>query len=114
MEILGKDTTKIQLNYWRDGKEHPIMIDLDFDASLDMHIYSFIWHENYIKWYIDDKLVYTVDENNNNDRDSLPINAGKIMLNLWAGIGIDSWSGSYIDGTVANARYDYVRFEEFL
>ena len=114
MEILGKDTTKIQLNYWRDGKEHPKLIDLGFDASLDMHTYSFIWHESYIKWYIDDKLVHTVYENNNNDKDSLPINAGKIMLNLWAGIGIDSWSGSYIDGTVANAKYDYVKFEEFL
>ena len=114
MEILGKDSTKIQVNYWRNGHEHPVWVDLGFDASEAMHTYSFVWHEAYIKWYVDGKLIHTVNENNNHDEDSLPINAGKIMLNLWAGIGIESWSGFYVDGTVAQADYDYVRYEKFI
>ncbi|MEA1953698.1 MAG: family 16 glycosylhydrolase [Campylobacterota bacterium] len=114
MEILGKDSTKIQVNYWRDGHEHPKLIDLGFDASETMHTYSFVWHEAYIKWYVDGKLIHTVNENYNHDNDSLPINAGKIMLNLWAGVGIESWSGVYTNGTVAQAQYDYVRYEKFL
>jgi len=113
IEILGKDPSKVQVNYWRDGHEHPIILDLGFDASEDMHTYSFIWHQDYIKWYVDDILVYTVTENNLNDNDSLPVNAGKIMINLWAGTGIDSWSGSYEDNTTVEVYYDFVRFEEF-
>lgn len=113
VEILGKDPTKLQLNYWRDGHEHPKFIDLGFDASEDMHTYAFVWHPEYIKWYVDGELVHTVIENNQNDNDSLPINAGKIMLNLWAAIGVDSWSGIYEDNTSAITKYDYIMFEEF-
>lgn len=113
IEILGKDPTKLQVNYWRDGHEHPTFIDLGFDASEDMHTYAFVWHPEYIKWFVDGKLVHTVTENNESDNDSLPVNAGKIMLNLWAATGIDSWSGSYEDNTSATAKYDYVLFEEF-
>jgi endo-1,3-1,4-beta-glycanase ExoK len=113
IEILGKDTTKVQFNYWRNGHEHPILFDLGFDASLATHTYSFVWHQDYIKWYVDDQLIHTVTQNNNSDNDSLPINAGKIIINLWAATGIDSWSGTYIDNSTAKAYYDYVKYEEF-
>lgn len=111
-EIFGKDPTTMQVNYWRNGNEHPQSIDLWFNASVDYHTYSFIWSSDSIKWYVDDVLVHSVNENNRNDNDSLPITAGKIMINLWAGTGIDSWTGSYTDGTTANAYYDYLKFEK--
>jgi preprotein translocase subunit Sec61beta len=111
VEILGKDATKLQVNYWRNGKEHPVIIDLGFDASEAMHTYSFLWHPEYITWYVDDILVHTVRENNLNNDDSLPMNESKIMMNIWAGTGIDSWSGSYTDGTNAQSIYDSVKFE---
>jgi len=113
IEILGKEPSKMQINYWRDGQEHPVLIDLGFDASLAMHTYAFVWAQEYIKWYVDEKLVYTVDENHLNDKDSLPINAGKIILNLWAGVGIDSWSGAYDDNSSAKISYEYVKYEAF-
>jgi len=112
IEILGKNPNKLQVNYWRNGHEHPKWIDLGFDASLKMHTYSFIWHQDYIKWYVDDRLIYTAMENKLNDNDSLPINAGKIIINLWAGTGIDDWSGRY-DNTTATAQYDYVKYESY-
>ncbi len=111
VEILGKDSTKLQVNYWRNGKEHPVIIDLGFDASEAMHKYSFIWHPEYITWYVDDILVHTVRENNLNNDDSLPVNPSKLMMNIWAGTGIDSWSGLYTDGTNAQSIYDSVKFE---
>jgi beta-glucanase (GH16 family) len=111
IEILGKDTTKMQVNYWRNGHEHPHLINLGFDASLTMHIYSFIWSPTSIGWYVDDILVFSVAENNLSNNDSLPINAGKIIINLWAGIGIDSWSGKYDINNSASATYDYIKFD---
>ena len=112
VEIIGKDTTKMQVNYWRDGNEHPYVVDLGFDASLAMHQYSFIFTKEFIQWYVDDKLVHEVKENNLSDKDSLPVNAGKIIVNLWAATGIDSWSGHYEDNTSAKAIYEYITFEE--
>lgn len=114
IEILGKDPTKVQFNYWRNGHEHPVLMDLGFDASAAMHTYSFVWHKDYIEWYVDGQLIHRVIENNKSDNDSLPINAAKIMLNLWAGTGIDSWSGAYEDNTTVQTVYDYVSFEEFI
>jgi len=114
IEILGKNPNKMQINYWRNGNEHPILIDLGFDTSLTMHTYSFVWSSEYIQWYVDDILVYTVNENHLNNKDSLPINAGKIILNLWAGVGIDNWSGKYDDNTTTKISYDYVKYEKFI
>jgi beta-glucanase (GH16 family) len=113
IEIIAKDTTKVQFNYWRNAQEHPKVFDLGFDASKEMHTYSFIWHKDYIKYYVDEKLLYTVYENHLEDNNSLPVNAGKIMINMWAATGIDQWSGSYPLGTTSTAKYDWVKYESF-
>jgi len=113
IEILGRDPSKIQVNYWRNGKEHPLTLELGFDASLQMHTYSFIWTPEYIKWYVDFVLVHTVAENHANNDDSLPLNAGRIMMNLWAAEGIESWSGRYEDNTSTSSSYDYVKYEAY-
>ena len=112
IEILGKDPTKLQLNYWRNGHEHPHTVELGFDASEAMHTYTFEWTPDSITWYVDGVLVHSVSENGLSNNDSLPINAGKIMMNLWAAIGVESWSGAYTDGTEANASYEFVQYEE--
>ncbi len=114
IELFGKDPTKMQVNYWRNGHEHPQVIDLGFDASKDFHDYAFVWSADFIKWYVDGTLVHTVTENGLNDNDSLPVNAGKIMLNFWAGTGIDDWAGSYTDGDSGAVYYDSFKFEEAL
>jgi beta-glucanase (GH16 family) len=110
IEILGKDPTKMQVNYWRKGVDHPTLIDLGFDASLDFHTYSFIWKPTSISWYVDGILVHTED----GSKGELPVNPGKIIMNLWACTGIDEWCGAYTDGTTTQAIYNYVRFEQAL
>jgi beta-glucanase (GH16 family) len=112
IEILGKNPHILQINYWRNNTEHPQFINLGFDASLAMHQYSFVWTLDSIKWYVDNRLVYTVLENHLNNNDSLPIYPGKFIVNLWAATGIDSWSGAYQNGTVAHAYFDYLSFAE--
>ena len=54
IEILGKDTTKMQINYYRNSQGgHEKMIDLGFDASEAFHTYGFDWQPNKITWYVD-------------------------------------------------------------
>lgn len=103
IEFLGKDTTKVQFNYFTDGiGEHEYVYDLGFDASQEFHEYAFEWLQDSITWYVDGIEVYKATEN-------IPQTPGKLMMNAWTGIGVDSWLGSF-DGTVPLvAEYDWIR-----
>lgn len=104
IEFLGKDTTKLQCNYFTNGiGDHEYIINLGFDASADYHTYAFDWQANSIKWYVDGVLKHTATSN-------IPSNPGKIMLNLWPGTGVDSWLGAYNGATPVKAYYDWVKF----
>lgn len=60
IEFLGKDTTKVQFNYYTNGVgNHEYLYDLGFDASEGFHHYGFYWGESSITWYVDEKPVYT-------------------------------------------------------
>ena len=61
IEFLGKDTTKVQFNFFVNGKGgNEYMYDLGFDASKEFHEYGFRWTEDSITWFIDGKPVYKV------------------------------------------------------
>ncbi len=104
IEFLGKDTTKVQFNYYTDGQGgHEYLCDLGFDAAEDFHTYGFRWEKDKITWYVDGKEVYSATEN-------LPSTPGKLMMNAWNGLGVDAWLLPY-DGTVPlTAQYQWVRF----
>ena len=106
IEFLGKDTTKVQFNYYCDGKGgHEYMHTLGFDSSEDFHEYGFKWEEKRITWYVDGKPVYAVDAE--------LIQWGQFFLNVWAGdttdAGIRRWLGDYEKtDTPKEAAYDYM------
>ncbi len=106
IEFLGKDTTKVQFNYFTNGAgEHEFVYDLGFDAAEDFHVYAFEWKQSSITWYVDDTAVYTATEN-------IPSTKGKIMMNVWPGIDVDSWLNKF-DGTVPlTAEYRYFDYRE--
>lgn len=108
IEILGKDTTKLQINYWKNGVEHPVMVDLGFNAAHDFHEYAFEYTQDFIKWYVDGALIYTVQSDGSN----LPITPAKIIVNHWACLA-ESWCGKYIDGTPSSVIYDFIKFESY-
>ena len=57
VEVLGKDTTKVQFNYYTNGVgNHEYMYDLGFDASEGYHTYGFDWQKDSNTWYVDGGL----------------------------------------------------------
>ena len=108
IEILGKDTTKVQFNYFTDSKgNHEYMYDLGFDASEDFHTYAFEWHKDKIVWYVDGKEAYTATEN-------LPSTPSKIMANVWCGKGVDGWLEKFDDSNIPlTGEYEWVKFTPF-
>ncbi|MBQ8515585.1 MAG: glycoside hydrolase family 16 protein [Ruminococcus sp.] len=106
IEILGKDTTKVQLNYYTNGVgNHEVMYDLGFDASEGYHTYGFDWQEDHITWYVDGQPIHTAYDN-------IPTTPGRIMMNVWPGTGVDSWLNAYDGTTPLTARYQWVTYSE--
>ena len=92
IEFLGKDTTKVQFNYFVNGVGgHEYMFDLGFDASEEYHHYGFYWDEESIVWYVDHAPVYAV-------KGEVPSSPQRLYANAWAGNrsdeGIMDWMGS--------------------
>jgi beta-glucanase (GH16 family) len=107
IEILGKDTTKMQTNYFTDGVGgHESIIDLGFDASTAFHTYAFEWTPSAIRWYVDGNLVLT----ENGSRGPLPTHPGKIMVNMWPGTGVQGWLGRFSYSGPLYAQYDYIQY----
>jgi beta-glucanase (GH16 family) len=104
IEFLGKDTTKVQYNWYKDGKaNNEYMYSLGFDASQAFHTYGFEWRSSYISYYVDGKKVYTGTRN-------IPQTPGKIMMNLWPGTGVNDWLGAFDGRTPLTAEYEYVKY----
>ena len=106
IEILGKDTTKVQLNYYTNGKgNHEKMIDLGFDASEGYHTYGFDWQPGKITWFVDGKKVYEATDN-------IPTTPGKIMMNAWPGKTVDDWLKAFNGKTPLTAYYEWVTYNK--
>lgn len=108
IEILGKDTTQVQFNYFTDGKgNHEYLHDLGFDASEDFHTYAFEWHKDSIIWFVDGIEVRSVSYN-------IPVTESKIMMNAWCGINVDEWLNAFNDENIPlTAEYQWVKFTPF-
>lgn len=108
IEFLGQDTTKVQFNYYVNGKGgHEYMYDLGFDASEDFHTYGFRWAEDYITWFVDGKPVYRVDGSESNP---MPSTAGRMLMNYWCGApAAENWMGKYSDPGEEGPEYQWVK-----
>lgn len=104
IEFLGKDTTKVQFNWWKNGQgNNEYYHSLGFDASQSFNTYGFDWKPNSIDFYVNGVKVHTGTRN-------IPQTPGKIMMNLWPGIGVDDWLGPFDGRTPLTAEYEYVKY----
>lgn len=108
IEILGKNPTRLQTNYFSNGVGgHEAWIDLGFDASQDFHTYAIEWTPTALRWYVDGVLKRSEDGSN----DPLPVTPGRIMMSLWACTGVSDWCGDFAYGGASiDASYDWVAY----
>ena len=107
IEILGKDTTRMQTNYYTNGVGgHETLVNLGFDSSEAFHTYAFEWTAAYIKWYVDGKLVHT----ETGSRGAMPTHHAKIFLTIWPGVGLDSWLGPFQYTAPLLFQVDWVKY----
>jgi beta-glucanase (GH16 family) len=106
-EVLGKNTSQMQLNYFTNGVGgHETIINLGFDSSAAFHTYGFEYRSNYIKWFVDGVLVHT----ETGSRGPLPSHNMKLMVNFWPGIGVDGWLGPFTYTSPLSAQYDWLKY----
>jgi endo-1,3-1,4-beta-glycanase ExoK len=108
IEFLGRDTTKMQVNYFTNGVGgHETTIDLGFDAALAYHEYAFKWEPDSITWYVDGIEVHK----ETGGRGPLPARPGRIFVNLWAGDNtVMTWLGRFKYTKPIYAYYDSVSY----
>lgn len=91
IEFLGKDPTKLLVNvYYNPGDEGamfdygyrgtPAIIDLGFDASSEFHNYRIEWDPDFIRWYVDNRLVH---ERLNWEPTPIPHLPMQFHVNIW-------------------------------
>jgi beta-glucanase (GH16 family) len=106
-EVLGKNTSQVQLNYFTNGTGgHETIINLGFDSAAGFHTYGIEYRQTFIKWYVDGVLVHT----ETGSRGALPSHNMKFMMNLWPGIGVDSWLGPFTYTGPLSAQYDLLKY----
>ncbi len=106
IEFLGKDTTKVQFNYYTNGQGgHEYLYDLGFDAAEGFHEYAFLWTSDAIVWFVDGKAVYKATKD-------IPQYAGQIMTNVWNGKGVDDWLDKFVyPGRDVVAQYKWIGYK---
>jgi endo-1,3-1,4-beta-glycanase ExoK len=90
-EVLGKDTGRVQVNQYVDGKGgNEKLLPVPGGADSAFNDYAFVWQKDRLRYYINGALVHEVT-----DRTKLPSNAQKIFLSLWGTDTLSDWMGRF-------------------
>ncbi|WP_119680985.1 glycoside hydrolase family 16 protein [Indioceanicola profundi] len=111
IEFLGKDTTRMQVNYFTNGKGgKETMIELGFDAADSFNDYAIEWRPDAIRWFVNGRQVHE----ERGARGPLPVMPGKIIANIWNGTGVDRWLGRFeYPGEPLKALYEWISYTPF-
>ena len=108
-EILGRDITKVQLNYYVDAKPQGAeSVNVGSDSSKQMNDYAFEWLRDSIRWYINGRLVREVLRKPDTP---FPTHISKIDMMLWNSTTLLDWLGPFAAAsTPQSARFAWVAF----
>ncbi|RKP24611.1 concanavalin A-like lectin/glucanase domain-containing protein, partial [Syncephalis pseudoplumigaleata] len=114
-EWVGKDRKQVQSNYYYNGildYTKGGMHALDFDTTADFHEYSIDWQPDYISWYVDGKLIRSVQRSTtrqNNGTYNFPTKLSRVQFGLWDGgqgaQGTAEWAGTPTDWSKPGTRH---------
>ncbi len=100
----------LQTNYFTNGTGgHEKIIQLGFDPSKNFHTYKIEWRPDMIIWSVDGISVNSED----GSRGALPVTPGRIMANLWPGIGEDAWLGTFNYTKPITVEYDWIKYTPY-
>lgn len=121
VEFVGKDTTRVQTNFFRrvkdphanSGSGHEQFIDLGFDASKDFHAYAIHWTAEGAAWYVDGVKVRTVLSRDEPFPDP-SYSTLRIRANVWAvNKQAEEWAGPLDqEMELTSAAYKWMKFAE--
>ncbi|MEW9617611.1 glycoside hydrolase family 16 protein [Shinella sp. S4-D37] len=90
-EVLGKDTSRVQLNQYVAGKGgNEKLVPLAAPADGGFNDYAFVWQKERLRYYVNGALVHEVT-----NPAALPDNAQKVFLSLWGSDTLTGWMGRF-------------------
>ena len=111
-EILTRDTGKVDTTTFVKGKSGDGEVGsgqshaLPRPSDSDFITYAFTWEPDRIRFYIDGKLVRTMD-----DPTTIPTNDQRIFFSLWGSDTLTDWMGAFAPvSTPIAMEVDFVAF----
>ena len=105
-EVLLKDTSKVQTGGFaanKGVKSHTP--DLPHPSDSDFIDYAFVWGPGSLKYYIDGKLVRSVD-----DPAQVQTQPQRIYFSLWGSDTLTDWMGPFTDPGTISMQVDWVAY----
>ncbi|KAG0212005.1 hypothetical protein BGX33_003932 [Mortierella sp. NVP41] len=90
IELTGRVSTVCWVNVWNEKTQHPVKIDLGFDAAQDWHNYAIEWRKGFIAWWVDGRKVYERLDVEVADPKKTEF---KLAMNSWCHNNEDQWAG---------------------
>ena len=105
-EVLLKDTSKVQTGGFAANKGIGAdMPTLPNASDADFIDYAFVWAPGSLKYYIDGKLVHSVD-----DPAKVPTQPQRIYFSLWGSDTLTDWMGPFTDPGTVSMQVDWVAY----
>jgi beta-glucanase (GH16 family) len=106
-EVLGKDTTEVEINTWVDGvPSGGGPVDIGVDNSEEFVHYAFAWEPHQVRFFINGELVRTYTEPS-----QVPSINQQIFTMTWSTDMLTDWMGPFeYDGEPIITEYEYVAF----
>ncbi|KAG9061958.1 hypothetical protein KI688_006675 [Linnemannia hyalina] len=92
IELTGRVSTVCWVNVWKGKDQHPVKIDLGFDAAQDWHTYAIEWRRDFIAWHVDGRKVYERSDVEVADPATTEF---KLAMNSWTHNNEDQWAGKF-------------------
>jgi len=105
-EVLLKDTSRVQTGGFAANKgikdDTP---SLPHPSDSDFIDYAFVWAPGSLKYYVDGKLVHTID-----DPAQVQTQPQRIYFSLWSSDKLTDWMGPFVDPGTVNMQVDWVAY----